>query len=490
LAGIAFKLQRIVSSESYTSVIRGFIYAIILTSGPWLIIVISLGTLSIYSTFIINLASRQLFKILLVNNYFLTIMVTGTLQLFFTRIFADKMFEKQREALPNVIMCNLITALAAVSLVSIPFILLIEASFVIKVLTFSLFIAITVSWVLINYVSASDSFLNFIKHYLIGAGASLLLGYVLGFLFGFIGLYSGFILGQVYIAIMLFLKTFKVFGFPDKLNVKDITSKLYYVDLLASGFLLYAGMWVDKIILWYGPSGKQFNSILYYNPHYDDVFYIAFLLSTPIIAIFFIVIETDFYKAYYGFFRRMMKKGFLGKLDRIKKAGEKLIMCVDSSIRMLILVQTIVTIGAILLSKQILHLFNMSEEIDTLLAIVIIGRFFQMMMLIVCVLLLYFDLRRESIKIYGLFFFLNLVLTLLFLQWGEQFNGVGMTIASVVSFIYATRLLRHYLRKAIYYTFTKRELPYATRTERRILLHKTESFGRYYVKDGKPLIKP
>ncbi|MBN2351322.1 MAG: exopolysaccharide Pel transporter PelG [Spirochaetales bacterium] len=490
MAGIAFKLQRIVSNESYTSVIRGFIYAIILTSGPWLIIVTSLGTLSVYSTFIINLPSRQLFKILLVNVYFLTIMVTGTLQLFFTRIFADKMFEKQREALPNVIMCNLIAALFAVSIVSIPLLIVIDIPFDVKVLTYTFFIAITVAWVLINYVSASDSFLKFIKHYLIGAGSSLLLGYVLGYFFSFLGLYVGFILGQVYIAAILFIKTIRVFGFPAKLNVKDITSKLYYSDLLASGFLLYAGMWVDKVIMWYGPSGIQFNSILFYNPHYDDVFYLAFLLSTPIIAIFFIVIETDFYKAYYGFFSRMMRKGYWGNLEKIKIAGVKLIKCVDSSLRMLILVQTIVTLGAILLSRNILKLFNMSESVDTLLAVVIIGRFFQMMMLIVCVLLLYFDLRKESIKVYGFFFVINLVLTLVFLQAGEQFNGLGMTIASVVCFIYATRLLRFYLRNAIFYTFTKRELPYATRMERRIYLHKTGSFGRYYVKDEKPLINP
>ena len=488
MAGIAFKLQRIVSNESYTSVIRGFIYAIILTSGPWLIIVTSLGTLSVYSTFIINLPSRQLFKILLVNNYFLTIMVTGTLQLFFTRIFADKMFEKQREALPNVIMCNLIAALIAVSIVSLPFIILIDVSFIVKLLTFSLFIAITVAWVLINYVSASDSFLKFIKHYLIGAGSSLLLGYVLGSFFKFIGLYVGFILGQVYIAGVLFIKTLKVFGFPKKLNLKDITEKLYYADLMLSGFLLYAGMWVDKVIMWYGPTGRRFNSILFYNPHYDDVFYLAFLLSTPIIAIFFIVIETDFYKAYYGFFSRMMKKGYWGNLGKIKTAGAKLINCVDSSLRMLLLVQTIVTIAAILLSRQILRLFNMSESVDTLLAVVIIGRFFQMMMLIVCVLLLYFDLRRESIRVYGVFFVMNIVLTLVFVELGPQFNGVGMTIASVVCFIYATRLLRFYLRNAIYYTFTKRELPYATRMERRIYLHKSEAFGRYYVKDEKSLL--
>jgi len=490
MAGIGFKLQQIISDKSYTSVLKGFAYALILSSGPWLIIVASLGTLSIYSTFFITLQSRQLFKILLVNNYFITIIITGTFQLFFTRIFADKLYDKQRKDLSNIIMCNLLVVLLFLTAVIIPFLLLIDAPFVIKLLTFSFFIATAISWVLLSYASASDDFLKFIKHYLIGAGASLLLGYVLGNLFDFIGLYIGFILGQVYIAIMLFLKTVRIFGFPEQLSFEYITKKLYYRDLLASGFFLYAGMWVDKLIFWYGPTGIHYNSILYYNLHYDDVFYIAFLLATPLIAIFFLTIETSFYKHYYIFYNSLIQKGQHGNLEKIKKSCNKLIACIDSSLWLILTVQGIITVGGILFSKNIIRLFNMPEEIDLLLNVVLVGRFFQMMMMLICVLLLYFDLRKETIKVFGLFFVLNTFFTLLFLQLGEQFSGFGLTSAAIIGFIYALHQLKYFLRHAIYYTFTKKELPYAKSREKRIYINKTGCFGRYYVKNGKKLIEP
>lgn len=488
MAGIGFRLQKLLTEEMYLSVAQSFFYALVLTSGPWLIMVISLELLSLFSTFLVSMAYRQLFKILLVHIYFLTIVVTGTFQLFFTRIFADKLYNKERDALPDVIMTHLLLSLGVLTALFLPFVIVIDLPIPVKLLAFSLFWAMDVLWVLLTYVSASDDFLQFMKHFLFGSLLSFGLGSSLGYFFDFLGLLAGFVIGQAYTALVLFVKIVQVFGFPKHLDVALIRTFWSYRALLASGFFLYAGMWVDKLIFWYSPSGRRFYSLLYYHPAYNDIFYIAFLFTTPIMAIFFLTMETSFYKAYYGYNQTVMKKGQAGALDALQACQTNIRQSIRRSLSQIIRIQGLILLVGILFSRRILALLNMPAELDRLLNIILPGVFFHMLILILCVLLLYFDLKEETLSIYGAFFLLNTGLTLVFLKAGEAYSGLGYTIAAILVCGYAWRRLRYHVNDLNFLMFTRRELREDRQIATELFIPATGGYGRYYLKNGEKLI--
>lgn len=483
MAGIGFKLQKLLVEDMYLSLFQGFFYSMVITSGPWLIMVISLAFLSVLSTFLLNSADYTLFNILLVHIFSFTIIITGTVQLFFTRIFADKMYTKERAELPVVIISNLFFALCVTTLLITPFVFLLEIDFNIKIIVFSFFLTMTITWVLMNYISASEDFLGFIKYYIIGSIAGVLLGTVLGYSLNFVGFFLGFFLGQAYIAMILVVQTLKIFGFPKRIDFGYFQSFKNIHILIISGFCLYAGMWVDKFIYWYGPSGEAFSPLLYFHPSYDYIFYLAYLCTTPIMAIFFITMETSFYKRHYAYNKAMTNKA---TLEQLRKLRDDIIVCIKEQLANIIRIQGFLIVLCILFSPHILSFFNIDPSLTQRFIVILIGAFFHMLFLIVCVILLYFDLRKETMTIYATFLGLNCVGTLIFRQLPEAFTGFGYSSAAVVVFVFALWHLKTSLAKINYLSFTRHLMAEIKIDE--VYLTETGTYGRYYIKNGKHLI--
>lgn len=489
MAGIGFRLQKLLVEEIYLSVFQGFFCALVITSGPWLIMVISLAVLSVFTGFILSPENRLLFNILLVHISVITIITTGSLQLFFTRVFSDKMYTKERDELPNVIMTNLTMTMAILLILVLPFFLMPTTfppniTFPVKILTFCLVFTLNIIWVLMNYISASDEFLGFIKHYIVGSVLSVGLGGGLGYFFDFSGFFFGFFMGQAYIACVLFYLIIKVFGFPSRLHFTLISKTPEYRILLFSGFFLYMGMWVDKFIYWYGSSGRSLTPVFYYNPGYNDIFFVAFLLTTPIMAIFFISMETSFYKSYYAYHETHLATATLEKLN---ECCEDVKRTVKSSLLNLVQIQGMIIVLGVIFSKKILGVLGLSLCLSGLFNVILVGVFFHMLTLIVCILLFYFDLRRETMIIYLSFFCLNGLLTLLFIYAGEAYSGFGYLISSILVFVYSLWKLRVNLGKLNFLTLTRQKIPEHEDGEN-TFIPATGCYGRYYIKDGERIL--
>ncbi len=483
MAGIGFKLQRLLVEEMYLSLFKGFFFSLIITSGPWLIMVISLAVLSILSGFFLVDEHQLLFNILLIHIFSSTIIITGTFQLFFTRIFADKMYTKEREELSVIILTNLAATLCFTCLLSIPFLYLVTIDFSLKLLVFGLTLAMNFIWVLMNYISASEDFLGFIKHYLIGSAAGILLGATIGYASNFSGFFAGFFLGQIYVAITLIFQSIKIFGLPDRLDVALFRKNKHYSLLIFSGFFLYAGMWVDKFIYWYGPDGSKTASFLYYNSGYNDIFYICYLFTTPIMALFFITMETTFYKKYYAY-----NKAVTGKatLDQLRRMRDEITDCIKTQLNNIVRIQSLIIILGVLFSEKILALFKIDAELTLLFTYALIGVFFHMLFLIICVILLYFDLRKETMKIYANFLVLNFLLTIFFYTLPSYCTGLGYTIGAFLVFMHSIIQLKRSLTDMNYLSFTRHAM--AEEKMEEIFLPESGGYGRYYIKNGEKII--
>ncbi|MCP4269483.1 MAG: exopolysaccharide Pel transporter PelG [Candidatus Brocadiaceae bacterium] len=489
MAGIGFKLQKMLVEDMYLSSFKGFFFALVITSGPWIIMVLSLSVLSLFSSFLLNDENKLLFNTLFVHACVIALIITGTFQLFFTRVFADNMYSENRKGLSNIIMSNLLLIFIVLTIILLPFLFNhstfpTHASFGVKLLTFLLTLTTATIWVLLNYVSASDEFLDFIKHYVAGCVSSIVLSGLLAYSLGFNGFFLGFFVGQAYIAMYLLFQTFKVFGFPDKLDLLIVLQHPQYRVLFLSGFLLYAGMWIDKFISWYGTFGQSFTSILYYNTSYNSIFFVAFLFTTPIMALFLINMETSFYKKYYLYNRKLL---YSSTLDKLRECCKDIKKTVKDSLINIIRIQGLIIILGILFSKEILIFFKQPESLQLLFSIVLVGVFFHMLTLIICILMFYFDLKYETMIIYLAFFILNGISTFVFMKRGEQYTGMGFLISSFIVFGYSLWRLFYNLNFLNFLSLTRHKMDESEDIDD-IYIPSTSCYGRYYVKNGESLL--
>src|SRR3989442_13642689 len=80
MAGIGFRLKRLIAEESYGGWLRAHLYGAVLSAGPWLLSIFSLASLSLLSRGIVDDPPRDLFRPILAWAYSLSLGATGRLQ--------------------------------------------------------------------------------------------------------------------------------------------------------------------------------------------------------------------------------------------------------------------------------------------------------------------------------------------------------------------------------------------------------------------------
>ena len=115
MAGIGFELRKILARDSYTATLRAYVYAGLISSGPWVLSIISVMLIGVLATGIVT-PSVLIRQFLVTVTYLMasSLILTGGLQLYFTRFVSDRLFEeKQTSILPNLVGILLLVTLVA-----------------------------------------------------------------------------------------------------------------------------------------------------------------------------------------------------------------------------------------------------------------------------------------------------------------------------------------------------------------------------------------
>src|SRR2546430_11165753 len=92
MAGIGFRLKRLIAEESYGGWLRAHLYGAVLASGPWLLSIFTLASLSLLSRGIVADPARDLFRTIVAWTYSFSLVTTGALQMVVTRQLADALY--------------------------------------------------------------------------------------------------------------------------------------------------------------------------------------------------------------------------------------------------------------------------------------------------------------------------------------------------------------------------------------------------------------
>ena len=126
MAGIGFQLRKILAKDTYSATLRAYLYAGMISSGPWVLSIISVMFIGLLSLGYL-VPAEEVGQFLISVTYLMasSLVFTGGLQLFFTRFISDRLFEKRYDS----ILPNLLGVLLITTLVSTLFAFLILATF-------------------------------------------------------------------------------------------------------------------------------------------------------------------------------------------------------------------------------------------------------------------------------------------------------------------------------------------------------------------------
>ena len=92
MAGIGFRLKRLIVEDSSSGWLRAHLYGAVLSAGPWLLSICTLGTLALFSRDLIGEGAHARFQAIVVYTYTFSLITTGAAHMVVTRQLADELY--------------------------------------------------------------------------------------------------------------------------------------------------------------------------------------------------------------------------------------------------------------------------------------------------------------------------------------------------------------------------------------------------------------
>ncbi len=452
MAGIGFKLLKLIENESFLKKAKAYIFASIITSGPWILSILCLSLISILSGMFLTGRMFSIISITIVYTFAFTLIATGPIQFVLTRYLADQEYLKQKDkmlpALISAVGLSIVVALA----ITLPWYLLSEGTVLYKTISISLFIIISCIWTMMDFLSCLKNYMKIVKSFFIGSIFSIVLMPVLGNVLDLEGALLGYTLGQLCILVMLIIGIAAEFKFNGFFNKEYFKYIILFPYIMFTGLLYNLGLWADKLLGWFILGENVFGNFRSFII-YDTPVFIAYLSIIPSLAYFLIQSETKFFLTHKKFFDSITKES----LTNILQYKKDLSAILKKSISRLFIIQFATSLIGSISAHFIGGLFGLSEQSIFILRILFFAAGFQVLFLYMIIFMMYFDLSRLSFYMVLIFFLLNTGLNLLFIFFPVLPIGSGYLISIGCSFLIGLLLLLYSVSDIEYKIFMRQE---------------------------------
>jgi uncharacterized membrane protein len=454
MAGIGFELRKILKEDRILSLAKVYGYSAILSSGPWVISIIAILLVGF-----INLANygaqSDVYRFQVVITYAIalasSLIITGIIQLPFTRYVADLIFKHQEEQiLPSYFGAIFLSWILGFPLI-VPFYMWIfkgqGAVFIIGVIvTFLVLCAVWISSIL----AASLKYYNSVvwSYFLSYAAIVLCSVYFGDTIEKLIYIFFG---GNAILLVILMTLIIKSYNSSVFLKIDFFLEKNFYWSLALAGLFYNIGAWIDKIIFWYSPqTGYAVIGKLHASVVYDIPIFLAYLSILPGMAIFFFRLEADFAEKY-DLYYNAVRNGAV--FDTISNYRDDMVLVIRHAIHEIIIVQSVIDIILFLSAPYFLKLLNIPQLYLGLLYILTIGAMLQLAFMSVLAILYYLDRKLVAMWLSFAFLVLNTVLTLISIDLGPAMFGYGYAVSLLIVFLASIVVIRNEMDRLNYETF-------------------------------------
>jgi len=455
MAGIGFELRKILKEDSLLSILKVYGYSAVLSSGSWIISIISILFLGIINLKITNVYSPIVqFQVMVTYLVASSLIYSGFFQLSFTRYIADRLFEKDYYTiLPNYLgVLILMIFFGVIIMIPITVYILPNCSNILKVFFVSSFIVLTCMWI-------SNSLLLGLKEY-----KKITIYFIIGYLiiiiislfsnrWGLEGYMASFLVGKSFIFFSMFSMILKSYKSDRLMELDFLTNKKHriFFDIAFAGLFYNLGIWADKFVFWFNnETSQKVIGVLRASVLYDLPIFLAYLSIIPGTAVFFFRLEADFAEKYDTLFDSIRTDGTYEQIIRLKEEMNEVIRM---AIKETIIVQGIFNTLIYMFSDKIFQFFNIPMTYSPLFVIDLIAVQLQLCLLVTISILFYMNKRKESLVVTVFFFILNMTLSQLSIKIGFNFYGYGFAVSGLISFILGLILLKRSIDDLEYETY-------------------------------------
>jgi uncharacterized membrane protein len=454
MAGIGFELRKLLRKQTYTGLLQAYAYAGIISSGPWVLSIIGILLIGVFSLGAIDSnASITQFQVTVTYLFLISLILTGLVQLSFTRYVADQLFLENNDAIMPNFNGLLLLSMSLSLLLALPAaaFLFPEQSALYRLLFAIGLTVMSAIWITTVFLTGMKHYHAIVLIYFLGYATTIGLALALRHVSGLEGLLLGFVIGHVLLLMGMVWLVYRNYN-SDRFIAFDIWKPgAMYRSLMASGFLFNLGAWIDKIMFWYHPdTGQAVIGPLHASVIYDIPIFLAYLSVIPGMAVFLVRIETDFVE-YYVKFYDAVREG--ATLDYIERMRNQMVYYVRRGLFDIAKIQAIAVLVTLVLGEAILRFLGISTLYLPLLYIDVIGAALQVVMLGILNVLFYLDQRRAVLTLTGLLPIFNLVFTALSLQLGANWFGYGFAFAMLLTVLLGLWILGRKLDDLEYLTF-------------------------------------
>jgi uncharacterized membrane protein len=431
VAGIGFELRKLLRKESYTSLFQAYAYAGIISSGPWILSIIGILAIGMLSVSVV-LPNFQIVQFQISVTYIMvsSLVLTGGVQLAFTRFVADRLYEKKDGmVLPNfngllllvIVVSGVLGILAVLTLFQ-------NESDAYRVLLLAGFVIMCCIWVATLFLSGMKQYKEIVYLFALGYAITVASALVLRPL-GLEGLLLGFVIGHFVLLMGMIVMTLRNYPSDHFIAFEFMKKGAMYPTLMITGLFYNLGVWADKLLFWYFPdTGQAIIGPLRASLIYDLPVFLAYLAIIPGMAVFLVRIETDFVE-YFQKFYDSVRDG--GSLDFIEQMRDEMVFTIRQALFEIIKIQSMAVLIVFVAGPTLLNLLGISR---------------------LYLPLLYVDVAYVMF-LTALFLILNLGLTAVTLQLGAAFYGYGFAVALLITVVVAMQLLEKKLARLEYETF-------------------------------------
>ncbi len=455
MAGIGFELRRLSRSKSYLGLLRAYLYAGVIGSGPWVLSILAILILGVMSLGVVLPASKITdFETSVTWLIALSLIYSGGTQLLYTRYVADRLFEGQSaRVLPNLLGILVITGLPLL-LVSVPLALwlLPDSSPAYRMLMIVSLNLLNTVWVLTVLLSGLKQYRSLLVLYFLGYGGSVALGFALGKAgLGMEGLLLGFACGQAVIITGSLALVWREYPPSGLIEFDFLRAGRVHLWLLPIGLLFNAGIWADKFLFWLSSgTGQRVIGDLHASAVYDTPIFLAYFTLIPGMAVFLLRMEVDFVRAYDRYYSAVREGG---ALSAIRAYREEMVLTAREGIYDIIKIQGFTLLVLSALGPSLLAFFRIPTLYFPLLAIDSVGVGLQLLVMAGLNILFYLDRLRIAAAVSATMLLANLAFSYLSLMLGPFFYGYGFVLAMLLTSLFVLTVTDGALHKLNYTTF-------------------------------------
>lgn len=453
MAGIGFELRKLLRKDTLLGLLQAYAYAGVIGSGPWVLSIVGILAVGLLSHAVvvpgIQVTQFQVSVTWLIAS---SLILTGAIQLAFTRFISDRLFEKKDElvfsGLNGVLM---LTALSAGGLgVILALTCFSGMGVVYRLLMLAGFVLLCCIWITTILLSGLKRYGSIVALYAAGY-AVVVAGALLARPWGLEGLLGGFVLGQFLLFIGMWLLVVWHFRSPSLVSFEFTRRETLYPSLMAIGLFYNLGVWADKFVFWFFPdTSSAIIGPLRASVIYDLPVFMAYLFIIPGMAVFLVRIETDFVEYYDRFYDAVRSGGSLGYIETMR---DEMVYAIRQGLLEIAKIQTLALLVALVAGPAALHALGISELYLSLFYIQTVGASLQVGLLALLNVFFYLDQRRIVLMLTICFALANFLLTVVTLWLGAGWYGYGYCAATLLTLVLGLYLLDLKLDRLEYETF-------------------------------------